>query len=70
MAGRFWDHNRRYDPWTEKARWEEAILDKVCAFGGVLVEHTASRLVWVFGVPQGLSNCLSERCTVLWRSGR
>jgi class 3 adenylate cyclase len=26
----------------------------VRAFGGVLVEHTASRLIWVFGVPQGL----------------
>jgi hypothetical protein len=44
----------RYDLWTERARWEEAIRDKVRAFGGVMVEHTASRLVWVFGVPQGL----------------
>jgi hypothetical protein len=39
---------------TERARREEAIRDEVRAFGGVLVEHTASRLIWVFGVPQGL----------------
>jgi class 3 adenylate cyclase len=39
---------------TERARWEEAIRDEVRAFGGVLVEHTASRLIWVFGVPQVL----------------
>jgi hypothetical protein len=44
----------RTDPWTEQARWEEAILDKVCGFGGVLVERAASRLVWVFGVPRML----------------
>ena len=44
----------RYDLWTERARWEQAIRAKVGAFGGVLVEHTASRLIWVFGVPQGL----------------
>ena len=41
-----------YDPWTEGARWEQAIRDKVHGFGGMLVERTASRLVWVFGVPQ------------------
>ena len=44
----------RYDPWTEKARWEQAIVDKVRGFGGALVQRTASRLVWVFGVPQVL----------------
>jgi predicted ATPase len=44
----------RYDLWTERARWEVAIRDKGSAFGGVLIEHTASRLVWVFGVLQAL----------------
>jgi tetratricopeptide (TPR) repeat protein len=44
----------RYDPWTEGARWEQAIRDKVHGFGGMLVEHTATRLAWVFGVPQTL----------------
>ncbi|MGH8066878.1 MAG: sigma 54-interacting transcriptional regulator, partial [Candidatus Entotheonellia bacterium] len=44
----------RYDPWTEGARWEQAIRDKVHGFGGMLVERTASRLVWVFGVPLAL----------------
>ena len=27
----------RYDPWTEMARWEQAIVDKVQGFGGTLV---------------------------------
>jgi hypothetical protein len=44
----------RYDPWTEKARWEQAVEDKVQGFGGVLVQQTASGFVWVFGVPQTL----------------
>jgi DNA-binding NtrC family response regulator/tetratricopeptide (TPR) repeat protein len=44
----------RYDPWTEGARWEQAIRDKVHGFGGMLVERTATRLAWVFGVPQTL----------------
>lgn len=44
----------RYDPWTEGARWEQAIRDKVQGFGGVFVERTASGFVWVFGVPQTL----------------
>jgi hypothetical protein len=44
----------RYDTWTETARWEQAIMEKVRGFGAVLVERTASRLVWVFGIPQVL----------------
>ena len=44
----------RYDPWTEKARWEQAVRDKVQGFGGMLVQRTASGFVWVFGVPQTL----------------
>jgi tetratricopeptide (TPR) repeat protein len=46
--------SRSYDPWTEMARWEEAIVDKVGGFGGALIQRTASLLVWVFGVPQTL----------------
>ena len=42
----------RYNSWTERARWEQAIGEKVHGFGGMLVERTASGLVWVFGVPQ------------------
>ena len=44
----------RYDPWTEMARWEQAIVDKVQGFGGTLVQRTASLLSWVFGLPQGM----------------
>jgi DNA-binding NtrC family response regulator/tetratricopeptide (TPR) repeat protein len=44
----------RYEPWTEMARWEQAIVDKVRGFGGMLVQRTASLFVWVFGVPQVL----------------
>jgi hypothetical protein len=44
----------RYDPWTEMTRWEQAIVDKVHGFGGMLMQRTASLLVWVFGLPQGM----------------
>jgi DNA-binding NtrC family response regulator/tetratricopeptide (TPR) repeat protein len=44
----------RYDPWTERARWEQAIVDKVQGFGGVLLQRTPALLTWVFGLPQTL----------------
>jgi hypothetical protein len=44
----------RYDPWSEMARWEQTIVDKVQGFGGTLVQRTASLLSWVFGLPQGM----------------
>jgi DNA-binding NtrC family response regulator/tetratricopeptide (TPR) repeat protein len=44
----------RYDPWTERARWEEAIVDKVRGFGGAILQRAGSQLVWVFGMPQML----------------
>jgi transcriptional regulator with AAA-type ATPase domain/tetratricopeptide (TPR) repeat protein len=43
-----------YDLWTEMARWEQAIMDKVRGFGGVLLQRTPALLTWVFGVPQTL----------------
>jgi Sigma-54 interaction domain/Bacterial regulatory protein, Fis family len=43
-----------YDPWTEMAWWEQAIVDKVHGFGGTLIQRTASLLVWVFGLPRGM----------------
>jgi DNA-binding NtrC family response regulator/predicted ATPase len=43
-----------YDPWTVAAHWEQALVDKVLGFGGTLVQHTASLLIWVFGLPQAL----------------
>src|SRR5439155_12854289 len=46
--------SRRYDPWTEMVRWEQAITDKVRGFGGALVQRTASQLIWLFGVPRVL----------------
>ena len=52
--GAFDRDSLRYDPWTERARWEQAIVDKVDGFGGALMRRTASRLVWVFGIPQGM----------------
>src|SRR5262245_54648986 len=41
-----------YDPWTERARWEQAIVDKVQGFGGVLLQRSPALLTWVFGLPQ------------------
>jgi DNA-binding NtrC family response regulator len=34
----------RYDPWTEMARWEQAIVDKVQGFGGVLLQRMPALL--------------------------
>jgi hypothetical protein len=59
----------RYDPWTETARWEQAIMDKVRRFGAVLVERTASRLVWVFGIPQVLEQLPQRAVHSGWCSG-
>src|SRR5215467_783501 len=43
-----------YEPWTEAVRWEQAIIDKVQGFGGVLLSRTPALLTWVFGVPRAL----------------
>ena len=43
-----------YEPWAEAARWEQAIIDKVQGFGGVLLPRTPGLLTWVFGVPRAL----------------
>ena len=41
-------------PWTAVAHWEQQIQEKVWGFGGVLLQHTAALLTWVFGLPQAL----------------
>ena len=41
-------------PWTMVAHWEQEIQEKVWGFGGVLLQHTAALLTWVFGLPQAL----------------
>jgi transcriptional regulator with AAA-type ATPase domain/predicted ATPase len=43
-----------YDPWTLAARWEQAAMDTVQGFGGVLLHRTPVSLTWVFGLPQAL----------------
>jgi len=43
-----------YEPWTEMARWEEAVVDKVRGFGGDLLQRTPALLTWVFGLPRPL----------------
>src|SRR5262249_53143937 len=51
---------QRYDPWTEAARWDQAIREKVQGFGGVVLQHTTSPAVWVFGLTQAVDQ-LSQR---------
>jgi DNA-binding NtrC family response regulator len=48
IPGRAW---RQYEPWTEATRWEQAIMEKVRGFGGVLVQQAVSLFTWVFGLP-------------------
>jgi class 3 adenylate cyclase len=40
-----------YEPWTVTSRWELTIVEKLQVFGGVVLPHTPSMLVAVFGVP-------------------
>src|SRR5262249_40386220 len=43
---------QHYEPWTEAARWDQAMREKVQGFGGVLLQHTTSLFTWVFGLTQ------------------
>ena len=44
----------RHDAWTEAARWERVIGEKLAGFGGVMVQRNPSLIVWAFGVPRAL----------------
>src|SRR5262249_25962333 len=44
----------QYELWTQAAHWEQAIREKVQGFGGVVLQHTTSLCLWVFGVAQAL----------------
>ncbi|HEY5906737.1 MAG TPA: AAA family ATPase, partial [Vicinamibacteria bacterium] len=46
--------SRPYEPWTVVARWEQAILEKVQGFGGVVLQRTPSLLLVAFGIPRTL----------------
>ncbi len=43
-----------YEPWTVTARWEHTIVETVEGFGGVLLPHAPSMLLFAFGLPQTL----------------
>ncbi|MGH8070915.1 MAG: sigma 54-interacting transcriptional regulator [Candidatus Entotheonellia bacterium] len=44
----------RYEPWTATWRWEQAILEKVKGFDGVLLQRSPSLLLFAFGIPHTL----------------
>jgi MoxR-like ATPase len=44
----------RYEPWTATQRWEQAILEKVRGFDGMLLQRSPSLLLVAFGVPDTL----------------
>jgi DNA-binding NtrC family response regulator/tetratricopeptide (TPR) repeat protein len=44
----------RYEPWTVSRRWEQAIVEKVQGFGGILLQRSPSLLLAVFGLPYTL----------------
>jgi DNA-binding NtrC family response regulator/tetratricopeptide (TPR) repeat protein len=44
----------QYEPWTVTSHWEQAIVEKVQGFGGVVLPHPPSLVVVAFGVPQTL----------------
>ena len=43
-----------YDPWTVVARWEQAIVEKVQGFGGVILQRSPALLLAAFGIPHTL----------------
>jgi transcriptional regulator with AAA-type ATPase domain/tetratricopeptide (TPR) repeat protein len=43
-----------HEPWTENARWERVIREKLAGLGGVILQQSPSMVVWAFGVPQAL----------------
>jgi DNA-binding NtrC family response regulator/predicted ATPase len=44
----------RFEPWTLSRRWEQAIIEKVQGFGGILVQRSPSLLLMAFGLPQAV----------------
>ena len=51
---------RSHEPWTEMARWERVIGEKLTGFGGVLLQRNPSLLVWAFGVPRALEQLVQR----------
>jgi DNA-binding NtrC family response regulator/tetratricopeptide (TPR) repeat protein len=43
-----------HEPWTEAARWERAIHEKLAGLGGVPLQRGPTLAVWGFGVPQSV----------------
>ena len=52
-----------YEPWTVTSRWEQTIVEKLQAFGGVVLPHTPALLIAAFGVPRTLEQA-SERAVL------
>jgi tetratricopeptide (TPR) repeat protein len=44
----------RYEPWTTTQRWEQAIMEKVEGFNGMLLQRSPSLLLIAFGIPETL----------------
>jgi tetratricopeptide (TPR) repeat protein/class 3 adenylate cyclase len=44
----------RYEPWTATRRWEQAIVEKMQGFDGVLLQRSPSLFLVAFGVPRTL----------------
>ncbi len=44
----------KFEPWTLARYWEQAIIQKVQGFGGILVQRSPSLLLMAFGLPQAV----------------
>jgi len=49
-------------PWTVTSHWEQTIVEKVLGFDGVVLPHTPSLFVAVFGVPLMLEQAPQRAC--------
>jgi DNA-binding NtrC family response regulator/tetratricopeptide (TPR) repeat protein len=43
-----------HEPWTEAARWNRAIREKLEGLGGILVQQSLALTVWAFGIPRAV----------------
>ena len=44
----------RYEPWTASRRWEQAIVEKMRGFGGLILQCSPALVLVAFGMPHTL----------------
>ena len=48
------DEVATFEEWTETARWQRGLAERIEGFGATIIDRSATRLIAVFGVPRAL----------------